>query len=504
MKEKKQEVLILGGGVGGLLSACLLCKENFRPIIVEQHYRIGGGLHSFSRHGVSFDAGIHYVSGFEKGGTLQKIFSYLGFFDKLKIKELDKDGFDVLHIDSENLKVKFGIGKENFIRILSEQFPQEANAIKAYVGAIYNICSKIPLFNLKATANQWYLNEETLTPVTTYIESFIKDKQLQLVLAWNNTLYGGIKDSTPIYIHAIITKFYIEGASRFVGGSQHVVDEMIKMIKSHGGSIFLKTDIKKIEVENKRITKIIASDGREFSADYYISSIHPALLMDLIETDQLRKAYKERLKNLRNTYSTFITFVHFKPQSFPYMNHNYYYYKNNDLIWNIMDYDINNFPSSFMFMTHPVHNQTEYAEKAVICSVMRYEDFLPWENTNVGKRGKEYKQLKKQIENQLVDLIDGIFPDFKKSIQHIYSGTPLTIRDYLRTKNGAMYGYVKNSENMISSHLLPRTRIENLFLTGQNLNLHGMLGVPLSAIATVGEIVGGIDIIIDKINKQNN
>ena len=81
---------------------------------------IGGGLHCFKRKGIYFESGIHYISGFEDTGVLKKIFSYLGLFDKIKIKPLDNDCFDLLHIGSENLKVKMGIGKDNFIQLLSE------------------------------------------------------------------------------------------------------------------------------------------------------------------------------------------------------------------------------------------------------------------------------------------------------------------------------------------------------------------------------------------------
>jgi hypothetical protein len=55
------------------------------------------------------------------------------------------------------------------------------------------------------------------------------------------------------------------------------------------------------------------------------------------------------------------------------------------------------------------------------------------------------------------------------------------------------------------SHLSPKTRIKNLYLTGQSLNMHGILGVTISAIITCSEILGK-DYLIDKIldfNKQD-
>lgn len=495
-------VVIIGGGLGGLVSACLLCKEGYKPIIVEQHYIIGGGLHCFHRNGEDFESGIHYVSGFEENGPLRKIFTYLGLMDKIHLKSLDENGFDWVRIGKETYKI--GIGKENFIQILSKRFPIESENIRKYINSLYAICNTIPLFNLKPLSDLNYLDDDSLMPVGSFINKYIKDKKLQNVLAWNNSSYSGTKDQTPVYIHAIITKFYIEGATRFVDGSQHVADEMVKLIESMGGEIHLNKEIVKIDIQNKNIKKIIAADGTTFTGDYYISDIHPALLMDLISPENIQKAYRDRLKQLKNTYSSFLVYIKFKNNSFPFMNHNYYYYKNYDLVWNAINYDIKDYPPGFLLMTSPSNKQGKFASKAIISSIMRYDDFKKWENTSVGKRGKEYEAFKKEIENKMINLVNEIFPTFKESIEAVFSGSPLTIRDYLRTKEGGMYGYKKNYDNMLETRILSKTKIENMFLTGQNVNLHGILGVPLSAIITVGTIVGGIDRLVQKINNNQS
>lgn len=124
--------LIIGGGIGGLVTACLLAKEDYKITILEQHYIIGGGLHCFHKNGVMFETGIHYISGFQEGGVLNKIFKYLNIEEHLKIKNLDTNGFDIVHIGSDNSIIKMGIGKDNYIKILSEKFPEELENIQAY------------------------------------------------------------------------------------------------------------------------------------------------------------------------------------------------------------------------------------------------------------------------------------------------------------------------------------------------------------------------------------
>ncbi len=70
-----------------------------------------------------------------------------------------------------------------------------------------------------------------------------------------------------------------------------------------------------------------------------------------------------------------------------------------------------------------------------------------------------------------------------------YTSSPLTLRDYIGTVEGSMYGYAKDYKNPIKSFVSAKTKVPNLFLTGQNLNLHGVLGVTISAFVTCSEFM---------------
>ena len=39
-------------------------------------------------------------------------------------------------------------------------------------------------------------------------------------------MYGGVAGHTPAYIHALINVLYIDGPSRFMGGSQQMADAL--------------------------------------------------------------------------------------------------------------------------------------------------------------------------------------------------------------------------------------------------------------------------------------
>jgi all-trans-retinol 13,14-reductase len=67
--------------------------------------------------------------------------------------------------------------------------------------------------------------------------------------------------------------------------------------------------------------------------------------------------------------------------------------------------------------------------------------------------------------------------------------------------DGSMYGIIHDVNQLSHANIPIRTKIPNLFLTGQNVNLHGVLGVSISAIATCGALVG-LDYLLSKINKE--
>jgi all-trans-retinol 13,14-reductase len=86
-------------------------------------------------------------------------------------------------------------------------------------------------------------------------------------------------------------------------------------------------------------------------------------------------------------------------------------------------------------------------------------------------------------------------------VEEVFAASPLTIRDYYNVKEGALYGYRKDCQNIIFSQVPIATKVRNLLLTGQNLNLHGICGVPLTAIETTEALVGSGKV-VDAINSN--
>ena len=66
-----------------------------------------------------------------------------------------------------------------------------------------------------------------------------------------------------------------------------------------------------------------------------------------------------------------------------------------------------------------------------------------------------------------------------------------------------MYGIEHDCNNAIHSHVFPATKVKNLYLTGQSINMHGMLGVALGSMLTANEFVP-IDSIVETISNSKS
>ena len=107
-----------------------------------------------------------------------------------------------------------------------------------------------------------------------------------------------------------------------------------------------------------------------------------------------------------------------------------------------------------------------------------------------GQRGESYTAFKQKKAEKLLDLIEVDFPGIRGKIDSYYTSTPLTYRDYTGTYKGSIYGILKDYNNPMKTMILPRTNLPNLFLTGQNINVHGVVGVTIGSILTCSELLG--------------
>ena len=500
-----KSVIIIGGGLGGLFTGAILAKEGLKVTILEKNTTIGGGLQSFKRFGQTFDTGMHVIGGMQPDGNIRRICDYLGISDKVRIKDVDAECTDKLYFAEDKHYYTIPKGADEFVETLSKEFPHERENLKNYVKAIYEITERIDLFNLRPQKQIFSVQPENFTVAANqFIAKYIKDPKLRSVIAYMNAFYGGRKDETPAYIHAIVNVLYLNGPSRFIDGSYHFADSLAEVIEKNGGQVYARKQVSQITVKDKLVQNVMTADGNTYTADYYISAIHPCTLITLFDDKKaFPKSYRDRLNEIPNSYSAFSVYIKLKEKTFPYINHSEYYMSRYDEIWNFGNSE-KAWPLGFLIMTPPdKEGDEEFASKILITAPMPFALAKKWENTTVGKRGEDYRKWKQECTDILLKQIEELHPGFSECIDKIESASPLSIRDFYGVKEGALAGYSKDCNNIALSHLPVVTKVKNLLLTGQNNNLHGFCGVPLTAIVT-SEAILGQNYVINKINEKKD
>ena len=502
----KQTVIIIGGGLGGLFTGALLTKEGFRVTVLEKNAIAGGGLQTFKRDGVSFDTGMHLLGGLRRGGSIDKICHYLGIDSRLELRPCDADCMDsIVYLGEGTYRVPEG--REAFTSYFVQKFPDEAEGVRRYVEALYQLADEVDFFYLRTGKDDLFAHsEQFLWSATDFIAYYIKDERLRDVLAYMNPMYGGVAGHTPAYIHALINVLYISGQDRFVGGSQQLADALTDIIGEGGGTVVTNACVTALNVDEERwCTSVVTSKGDSYSADYYISAIHPQRLVSIAGERAFPKSYRQRVASIPNSYSAFSLYIKFRDESLPYINHTCYFQDGYGRVWQHGDYDVCDeaWPHGFMYMTPPEHNQGPWATKMIVNCLMPFSAVSEWEDTTVGRRGAAYEAWKQQHVDRILRRMEQVHPGFSNAVEKVWSSSPLTIRDYYGQPEGALYGVRKDCQNIMLSQLPIWTKVRNLLLTGQNVNLHGICGVPLTAVNTVEALVGQ-NTMVEKINNLYN
>lgn len=495
--------IIIGGGTGGLVTGALLAKEGFQVTVLEKNAIIGGGLQSFTRYGELFPTGMHIFGGFQEGGSLRKIFDYLGVLDSIPLQAMDEDAFDVVKIAEDDAVYRFPKGKERFIEYLSSVFPEEKDNIKAYINRLYELTEEGGLFYLHdMNPNELpSFSDDFSRPFDELIDAYFTDPKLKGLMTYLCPLYSGKKGISPAFLGALLSVLHINGTYQFIGGSQQVAMVLKKLIEDAGGKVFAGEEVVKINVEDRQVTGVVTKNGNIYQADNYISDVHPDVLLRLVDEKAFPKAFRNRISSMQESCSFFVVFVKFKDKAFPYYNQLNYYYKTYD---NAVDFGKTNpedWPSGIIYLTPPVEHQDEYAKTLVFIVTMDYEWTRPWENTRTGNRGESYKQWKQAIIDKALDRMEEVHPNFRNCIEKCFASSPLTIRDFYGNSGGSVYGFQKDCNDVMLSTMSVYTKVKNLYLTGQNINFHGLCGVSLTAIQTAEAIVG-TNTIIHKINEK--
>ncbi len=480
----KYDAVIIGSGLGGLECAHILSKAGMSVLLLERGTQAGGCLQSYRRHGLAFDTGFHYVGGLDKGQSLHSAFRHLGLL-RLPWQRLDNH-FDQVTIGNQTFN--FAQGYDAFVETLTAAFPAERDALNKYADMLKQ-CGEQQFDALNPqTGESSVLSRFFETSAYQYLTETFHDPLLINVLCGTSLKMELRKESLPLFTFAHGNGSFIESSWRLKGDGSLIVNSLADGIRMHGGEIICNAEVQELVEKDGKLVHAVCSNGEIYEGTIFISNIHPAVTCNLVkQSSRMKKVYRSRITHLENTFGMFTVSLRIKPQTLRYFNWNQYIYKEPD-VW---AFHLKNNPVSGVLVSCRIpEDGSKYVQQVDLLTPMNWSECEQWSHTEVGRRGEDYKAMKKRVADECITLAERFIPGLRDRITGCYTSTPLTYRNYTLTPEGSAYGLRKDFRNPMITLLSPRTPIPNLLLTGQNLMLHGLHGVTMTALFTCAEVLG--------------
>lgn len=439
-KENEYDVIIIGSGIGGLTCGALLSKRGYKVLVLEQHYQVGGYCSSFKRKEFVFNTGVEDVSGLWEKGPITYLLKEFG------LKKDDLFVRNTMRYIFKGEKIDIPHDLNEFIKLLSERFPEEKENIIAFFNEVkkaYEECYKdseiygVPLpaeLIVKVFGAKKLLNYPKEHPhfydwmnktFKQKLDEFFKNEDLKRILSALLAYTGTAPDKT-LASNALTANisYYIYGGYSIKGGAQNFANTLKNIIENNNGEVLLNHKVDEILVENGKVKGVKVKD-KIFKSSIIVANVNAkTTFLELIKEKNLDKNFINYIKSLKMSPSCFMVFlgVDMDLSEYPIL------IKNLDDSYGII---INSNADS---------NLAPRGKSSItIITFANYHDF-PERGT------KEYLKKKKEYTEKLIKKTENIIPDLSKHIIIQDAATPKTFERYTSMPEGAIYAFDQSIE----------------------------------------------------------
>jgi all-trans-retinol 13,14-reductase len=502
------DAIVIGSGMGALAFSAIMAKlRKWRVLVLERHFKIGGFTHTFSRPGGwTWDVGVHYVGEMGQGMSGRKLFDFVTD-GQVEWSPLP-DVYDVFVYPGLTLKVPKG--RANFEKALVEAFPSEKQAIGQYFRDIKRAANWFGRHIMAMVTPQpvsWIveainrLSEQSALQTTQqYLESHIRDSRLRAVLASQWADYGLPPGRSAFVAHAMIVSHYLNGAWYPAGGAGEIPKAASSVIREAGGELLPGHEVTRIILENGRAVgvEVQAKKGKdqprlEFRAPVIVSDAGAwNTFTRLLPGDSL--PFRAELDTPPDGLECVELFLGLKrdPRELGIHGENYWIFSSfdHDQMSAGRD-DLLDGRAPMAYLSFPsLKDPRALSHTAEIVAPFSFRTLEAFREEPWKRRGLDYESAKKKITETLLDFVERQHPGFRELVAYAELATPITFEYFTAAPSGTVYGYPATPEKFRKKWLAPKTPIRNLYLTGTDAAVLGVMGALMGGVATASTLLG--------------
>ncbi|SEU11534.1 phytoene desaturase family protein [Nonomuraea wenchangensis] len=293
------EVIVIGGGVGGMASALLLARRGHRVRLYEQLPRLGGKLAEHRRDGFTFSMGPSLL-------TMPALFRDLG---------LERE----LVEPAELCRYRFADGSTLTARRDPELMAAEVERLAPGEGAAWRAFHAWAEGCLRAAGRTFFAGPLgrpprearprdllAVAPARTLdglARRFFRDPRLRQYVGRYATYAGSSPYRAPAALACVPALEHGQGGWYVPGGLPRLAEDLAALLKEAGVDVHLSAPVEAVTMDDGRVTGVRLAGGGHERADVVVANVDAAALYGRLLPDRRRF---RRLARLGPSSSAFL------------------------------------------------------------------------------------------------------------------------------------------------------------------------------------------------------
>ncbi|MEY2699804.1 MAG: hypothetical protein RIQ52_559 [Pseudomonadota bacterium] len=486
MQQRREKVIVIGGGLGGLSAAISMASEGFQVEIVEKNERLGGKLNVLQQDGFTFDLGPSILT---MPHIFEALFTRTGrrMSDYVTIEKVDphwrnffEDG-TVIDLCEDPVRQKAQLDQlhpeayTDFMQFMAyaKRLGQETED-GYFRHGIESLGALLKYYGLVRSCRF-----DVLRSMDQGVRRFIHHPKLVDILNYFIKYVGSSPYRAPALMNLLPYIQYQYGLWYVRGGMYGLAEALQQLAQELGVSIRLNSEVARIDKVNGRATSVTLADGEVLSVDIVISNMEviPAMQRLLGNTDH----EVQRMQRFAPSCSGLVLHLGIN-RTYPQLAHHNFFYS---------DKPEEHFRAVFssgelsedptLYVVAPC--KTDPAQAPEGCEVIKVLPHIPHLEDPARLTDADYQALRTRVLEKLERMgLDQIS-------HHIVSEstwTPLDIQSKYYSNRGSIYGVVADRWLNLGLKAPRRSQeLSNLYFVGGSVNPGG--GMPMVVLS--GQLV---------------
>ena len=466
------DAIIIGSGIGGLVTATQLAAKGAKVLVLERYLIPGGSAGYFEREGYRFDVGASMIFGLGTEGTTNLLTRALEAVDVSL--ETIPDSVQIHYHLPDGLELKVHQNYEKFLQSLTAQFPDERQGIRQFYDECWQVFNCLNVMDLLSLEEPRYLMRSffqhpfACLGLAKYLPQnagdiarrYIKDPKLLKFIDMECYCWSVVPASYTPMINAgmVFSDRHYGGINYPKGGVGQIAQKLAEGLEKAGGTIEYRTRVKEIVIEQGKAVGVQLANGQQYRAKRIISNATRWDTFDKLLPAQAMPASEKRWRDRYQKSPSFLSLhLGVEAKVLPPTTECHHIL--------LEDWDKMEDEQGTIFVSIPTLLDPDLAPKGYhIVHAFTPSRIEPWQ----GLAPQEYEHQKEAAAERLIDRLETIFPGLAAGLDYQEVGTPRTHRRFLGREDGSYGPIPRRKLAGLLGMPFNRTAIPGLYCVGDS------------------------------------